>query len=103
MVLPVFGHIGREVITGVQLIISEKLIDSAMESVGSRLDHHVNVRPGGSAELGTGVSLDFKFLNCVYRRMDSGRFEKRAVVVHAVERVITVIAAVSRHGERLAL
>src|SRR5438477_302737 len=69
----------------------------------SRLDHDVDVRAGRRTVLRAGVRGDFEFLDGVDGWMNGCGLEERAVVVHAIKRVVAVIAPVAGNSKCLSL
>ena len=93
----------REVVARIQLVVAEKLVNRAVELIGPGFDSNVNICSGGGAVNSTGVLLNLELLNGVHRRMDGGGLEERAVIEHAIERIVVVVAAAAGYGKGFAL
>ena len=94
-----------KVISRIELVIPEKFPNIAVELVGSRLNGGVHDSRARTPELSAEVrSLDFKFLNCIYRGQNN---KIRAVqeiygvriVIDAVKHVIILRRAKAVRGK----
>ena len=103
MVLAVRRVSLSEVRPGIERIVTEEFVESAVEVIRTGLNQDVDIGAGRRSVLSAGVRLDLEFLDSIDGRMNGGCLEERAVVVHSIERIVSVVATVAGNGERFTL
>ena len=89
-----------EVVDSVELVVADKLVDSAVNAVGARLQDHVN-RCAATPELGAHrVFFGTELLDGVGRGQHDDATQSELVVIHSIQQKVVVgdAQAVDRNG-----